>query len=327
MEAQGREKGKYPPLRLPQGRRPRVLLLGNGLNRVYGGASWAGLLEKINRTNYTPEQAKGLPLPMQAVLLSQDHVDESLKDLRQELTQCELHPWLNRQLRKLLDMPFDCILTPNFTYELECAMDPDFLRVPYRSRRCRRHTAAVKRVEKRFMLHTYYDLPLKHGSTPLFHIHGEASKPDSVILGHYFYGTLLFSYDNYLTRRAPGQFYRLERGKAELLSWLDYFILGDVYTLGFGFDTAEIDLWWLLCRKKRERASHGELYFFEPERKIYETKRGLLEAYNVCCESLGTAEPDDEGYRIFYEQAIREIGRRLEGRREEENEAMEVTME
>lgn len=322
-----REKEKYPPLRLPQGRRPRVLLLGNGLNRVYGGASWAGLLEKINRTNYTPEQAKGLPLPMQAVLLSQDHVDESLKDLRQELTQCELHPWLNRQLRKLLDMPFDCILTPNFTYELECAMDPDFLRVPYRSRRCRRHTAAVKRVEKRFMLHTYYDLPLKHGSTPLFHIHGEASKPDSVILGHYFYGTLLFSYDNYLTRRAPGQFYRLERGKAELLSWLDYFILGDVYTLGFGFDTAEIDLWWLLCRKKRERASHGELYFFEPERKIYETKRGLLEAYNVCCESLGTAEPDDEGYRIFYEQAIREIGRRLEGRREEENEAMEVTME
>lgn len=327
MEAQGREKGKYPPLRLPQGRRPRVLLLGNGLNRVYGGASWAGLLEKINRTNYTPEQAKGLPLPMQAVLLSQDHVDESLKDLRQELTQCELHPWLNRQLRKLLDLPFDCILTPNFTYELECAMDPDFLRVPYRSRRCRRHTAAVKRVEKRFMLHTYYDLPLKHGSTPLFHIHGEASKPDSVILGHYFYGTLLFSYDNYLTRRAPGQFYRLERGKAELLSWLDYFILGDVYTLGFGFDTAEIDLWWLLCRKKRERASHGELYFFEPERKIYETKRGLLEAYNVCCESLGTAEPDDEGYRLFYEQAIREIGRRLEGRREEENEAMEVTME
>ena len=86
----------------------------------------------------------------------------------------------------------------------------------------------------------------------IFHIHGEALKPDSVILGHYFYGTLLFSYDNYLTRRAPQQCYRMEGG--HLLSWLDYFILGDVYTLGFGFDTAEIDLWWLLCRKKRERA-------------------------------------------------------------------------
>lgn len=31
---------------IPPGKRPQVLLLGNGLNRVYGGASWAGLLEK-----------------------------------------------------------------------------------------------------------------------------------------------------------------------------------------------------------------------------------------------------------------------------------------
>lgn len=306
-----REKGKkgHPPLQMPPGRRPRVLLLGNGLNRVYGGASWSGLLEKINRTDYTQEQIKTIPLPMQAVLLSQDHVDESLKELREELTRCELHPWLAEQLQRLLALPFDCILTPNFTYELECAMDPDFLNVPYRIRRLRRHTAAVKQAEKRFMLHTYYDLPLAHGATPLFHIHGEALKPDSVILGHYFYGTLLFSYDNYLTSRAPGQFYRIEGG--QLLSWLDYFILGDVYTLGFGFDTAEVDLWWLLCRKKRERAHHGEVYFFEPRRQVSEIKRGLLEAYNVCCESLGTSEPDNDGYRIFYEKAIREIGRRL----------------
>lgn len=303
-----RKKG-HPPLQMPAGRRPRVLLLGNGLNRVYGGASWSGLLEKINRTEYTQEQIKTIPLPMQAVLLSQDHVDESLKDLREELTQCELHPWLARQLQRLLALPFDCILTPNFTYELECAMDPDFLNVPYRIRRLRRHTAEVQQAEKRFMLHTYYDLPLAHGPTPLFHIHGEALKPDSVILGHYFYGTLLFSYDNYLTNRAPKQFYRMEGG--QLLSWLDYFILGDVYTLGFGFDTAEIDLWWLLCRKKRERASHGELYFFEPRRQVSEIKRGLLEAYNVRCESLGTSEPDNDGYRIFYEKAIGEIGRRL----------------
>lgn len=304
-----REKEKYPPLRLPQGRRPRVLLLGNGLNRVYGGASWSGLLEKINRTDYTQEQIKTIPLPMQAVLLSQDHVDESLKELREELTRCELHPWLAEQLQRLLALPFDCILTPNFTYELECAMDPDFLNVPYRIRRLRRHTEAVKQAEKRFMLHTYYELPLTHGPTPLFHIHGEALKPDSVILGHYFYGTLLFSYDNYLTRRAPKQLYRIEGRK--LLSWLDYFILGDVYTLGFGFDTAELDLWWLLCRKKRERSNHGEVYFFEPRRQVSEIKRGLLEAYNVCCESLGTSEPDNDGYRVFYEKAIGEIGRRL----------------
>ena len=94
-----------------------------------------------------------MPFPLQAVLLSQDHVDVSLQDLQQELTQCEVHPWLAEQLHRLLALPFDCILTPNFTYEVECALFPDFLNHP---QRFLRHTAAVPRAEKYFMLHTYY---------------------------------------------------------------------------------------------------------------------------------------------------------------------------
>ena len=115
------QKQKKAGLTISLGRRPKVLLLGNGMNRVYGGASWAGLLEKINRTSFTADQVKSMPFPMQAVLLSRDQVDVSLQDLQRELTQCEVHPWLGEQLRRLLAMPFDCILTPNFTYEVECA--------------------------------------------------------------------------------------------------------------------------------------------------------------------------------------------------------------
>ena len=292
--------------------RPKVLLLGNGLNRVYGGASWAGLLARMNRTDYTPEQVKGIPMPMQAVLLSEDHVDVSLKDLRRELTRYESHPWLEEQLRTLLGMPFDCVLTPNFTYELEYALDPDFLS---RHRRYQRHTQAVERAERQFMLHTYYSLPTPTGPTPVFHIHGEARKPDTVILGHYYYGNLLFRYDDYLTRRAPVGQYRVGKDGLTVQSWLDYFILGDVYVLGFGFDTAEIDLWWLLCRKKRERAGHGALYFIEPDKKGAETKHGLLRAYHAQSVTLGMADLNNEDYKQFYEKAVEEIGCRLaEGR-------------
>ena len=293
-------------------RRPRVLLLGNGLNRVYGGASWAGLLARINRTDYSPEQVKGIPMPMQAVLLSEDHVDVSLKDLRRELTRYEGHPWLEERLRALMAMPFDCVLTPNFTYEIECALVPDFLDSPHRHRRFQRHTPAVDRAERQFMLHTYYELPTPTGPTPVFHIHGEARKPDTVILGHYYYGNLLFRYDDYLTRRAPGGLYRMGKEGMTALSWLDYFILGDVYCLGFGFDTAEMDLWWLLCRKKRERAAHGALYFIEPDRKSAETKHALLRAYDAQCVTMGMADLDNDGYKRFYEKAVAEIGRRLE---------------
>lgn len=306
-----------PQLTIQPHTRPQVLLLGNGMNRVYGGASWAGLLQKINRTPFTPEEVKAIPLPMQAVLLSEDHVDESLKDLRQELTRCELHPWLDGQLKKLLSMPFDCILTPNFTYELECAADPDFLNGKSRYRKYQRHTPAVRRAEKRFMLHTYYSLPTQGGEVPLFHIHGEARKPDSVILGHYFYGNLLFCYDDYLTRRAPNRRYPMAGDPKGLpvMSWLDYFILGDVYCLGFGYDTAEMDLWWLLCRKKREISAHGDLYFIEPDRKSAVTKIALLQAYNAKHLSLGMAELRPEDYQGFYEKAVREIGRMIKERR------------
>ena len=300
-------------LTIEPGRRPKVLLLGNGLNRVYGGASWTGLLNRINRTEFTPEQVKDIPLPMQAVLLSEDHVDVSLKDLQRELTQCDQHPWLMGQLRILLGQPFDCILTPNFTYELECAADPKFLEVPSRPQRYRRHTEMVDRAETRFMLHTYYSIPFEGREIPLFHIHGEASKPDSVILGHYYYGNLLFCYDDYLTRCAPDRKYRLgTSGKGmPVMSWLDYFILGDVYTLGFGFDTAEMDLWWLLCRKKRERSDHGDLYFFEPERRVAATKHALLKAYNAKSVTMQMDNLTNDGYRLFYERAIREISRRV----------------
>ena len=303
------------PLLLPPGRRPRVLLLGNGLNRVFGGASWTGLLREINRTHFTTEQVRSLPFPLQAVLLSDDHVDQSLKSLQRKLTACEMHPWLEGQLKKLLDPPFDAILTANFTYELEYAADPAFGAIPYRARRYRRHTRAVSQAEKWFMLSTYYDLPIGSGRTvPLFHIHGEALKPDTVILGHYYYGNLLFRYDDYLTRYAPGQSYRdrMTPDGLEVLSWLDYFILGDVYTVGFGFDVSEMDLWWLLCRKKRERAAHGSVLFFEPDRTSAETKNALLNAYGVKRFPLGARDLKSSDYQEFYERAVNEIVRRMQ---------------
>ncbi len=302
---------RHEPLTISAARRPKVLLLGNGLNRVYGGASWEGLLDMINRTEYTRDQVKEIPMPMQAVLLSGDHVESSLKELKQELTKYESHPWLEEQLRKLLSMPFDCILTPNFTYELECAVDPEFLSSPVRHRRYQRHTPAVSRAERQFMLHTYYQLPAPGGSVPVFHIHGEARKPESVILGHFYYGNLLFCYDSYLTKRAPGGTYPSGQPDLTVQSWLDYFILGDVYSIGFGFDTSELDLWWLLCRKKRERADHGALYFFDPEREKTRTRHALLRAYETNCISLGFSEPDNDGFRRFYENAVEEIGRRV----------------
>ena len=94
-------------------------------------------------------------------------------------------------------------------------------------------------------------------------------------------------------------------------SWIFDFFTEDMYILGLNLDACEIDLWWLLCRKKRERAPHGALYFIEPDRKGSETKHGLLRAYHAQSVSLGVSDPDNDGYKAFYEKAVAEIGRRM----------------
>ena len=115
-----------------------------------------------------------MPFPMQAVLLSRDQVDVSLQDLQRELTQCEVHPWAGEQLRRLLAMPFDCILTPNFTYEVECALVPDFMDHPLRYLR---HTAAVPRAEKGLCSTPIIICPGPRGSFPCFMSMGRPGCP------------------------------------------------------------------------------------------------------------------------------------------------------
>ena len=48
----------------------------------------------------------------------------------------------------------------------------------------------------------------------------------------------------------------------ECHGWLDYFLLGDVFAVGFGFDFSEFDIWWAMERKSREHASHGQLHAY-----------------------------------------------------------------
>lgn len=168
------------------------------------------------------------------------------------------------------------------------------------------------------MLHTYYDI----ANTKIWHIHGEGRKKNSIVLGHYYYGNLLARYKEYFV--GIRNKYRQMEDVGEtppIKSWLDAFILGDVYILGLGMVFSEIDLWWLFNRKKRENASCGKIYFLEPRQgKDVDLKRELLRCYDVELRDYGveldSPKTDDEDevrrveeinkekYRMFYDTAI-----------------------
>lgn len=317
---------------------PQVLLLGNGLNRAFGGGSWRSLIDTLggNQTlEYRQDLIEKVPFPLQAVLFTKDRIDTTIRKNRASLCLCadDLSD-LVKTLKPIWGMGFDHILTTNYSYELECAADSKFDKRCCHNKTCHGECpfkAAMqytrKHAETHYLLHTYNAVVHEGREQKIWHIHGEARKPDSVILGHYFYGKLLQRYDKLLSERGNKQYARQQNGEPPILeSWLDAFIMGDVYILGFGCDFSEWDIWWLLNRKKRERARHGKTVFYEPQCEDLTVKQALLRTYDVDVRNLGfdSSRLTDKGennptifFRTFYQKAIEDIQNQCQIKKEQ----------
>lgn len=289
---------------------PKILLLGNGINRAFHSDSWDALLNTIDirRERYDIGEFR-CPETLKAILITGDNVDKALENEKERLGALGTKKPAEQLalLRRLLEMDFDEILTTNYSYELEsAALGKEHIN-EHALRRMQRHTAEVPRCETRFMLHTYNSVQLCGKEQHIWHIHGEARKPGSMILGAYYYGNLLGKITE-LDRRRGTYFTASEH--AAVRSWTDAFILGEVYILGFGFGFAETDLWWLLNRKKRERAAVGKTYFYElkPPSETNRAKLDLLRLMNVEIVYIGTENGD---WRGAYTKAVEDIEKRM----------------
>lgn len=293
---------------------PQVLFLGNGLNRAYGANDWGELLKHIQKNpRVSFDQMNDLPFPLQAVLATEDHVDVVCKEasLREQGVK-DIEP-MRQQLQTLLRIPFDHILTTNYSYEIERIANNKVKQDGEYCKKLTRTTLKNKKAESKYMLHTYNEVCFENNEHKVWHIHGENRKPQSLILGHYAYGTLLSKYQDELRKRGNKQFEREQQGEPPYIeSWIDAFIMGDVHIIGFGFDFSEMDLWWLLNRKKREKASHGNVVFYSPI-EGNELRLSMLEAYGVRIENLGFySKPSN--FKAFYEAAIAHISNSISNR-------------
>lgn len=297
--------------------RPQVLMLGNGLNLAYGGVSWGTLLKEISVREDIPERLN-CPMPMQAILHTNNDIKTAMEKKKSSLYGNVGNAEQRLILQNVLRMGFDDILTTNYSYELEIAALGLSSVKESQIKKMNRHTPRVGRVESKYLLHSYNELNVDDVQNRVWHIHGEARKPDSMILGHYYYAILLGRMIDYVSSNENRYESNSRAGKeVELLSWLDSFILGDVYVLGFGFDVSEFDLWWLLNRKKREKAPHGDVYFFEPRDEGFNERIELLKLLGVKHIDCDIAKPEKDNplrseiYKEFYCTALSEMEKRM----------------
>lgn len=296
---------------------PQVLLLGNGLNKAYQGASWNELIESIwVNKRITSNAICDAPFPLQAVIATDDSIDEKLKEKPDSFYGVKSIDEIRAPIEQLLGIGFDHILTTNYSYEIERVACPLVDRDGRYCKKLTAHTGACKNAETRYLLHTYNQLPYGDFINKVWHIHGEMRKPQSVVLGHYYYGKLLGKYMAELDKRGNQQKIRQEKYLPPIMdSWIDAFIMGDVYVLGFGYDFSEMDMWWLLNRKKRENARHGKVVFYEPSFGK-ELKLSMLDTYGVQTEDLGF-RAQGPNYKAFYAAAIDDIRKCVKQAQEE----------
>ena len=296
--------------------RPKVLLLGNGLLQAFGGESWNDFLNSIKRRDDLDNDLSKIicPEPLKAILVTGDKVDVAMRAKCEKLlSNNDFSEDLSDMLRLILSMGFDHILTTNYTYEIEqAAIYPESLS---ESKLKKMSKSTAGRVEGKYLIHTYSRVVFEDRENKVWHIHGEARKPDSTILGHYYYGNLLCKIREEVKKIDECRWERMAEKNA---SWIDAFLFGDIYCIGFGFGFSEFDLWWLLNRKAREKNNYGKMYFYEPFDIKYWAKIDLL---NLMKNSNGEhiVEVINQGYktnseinwRQYYKDVIEDISRKL----------------
>lgn len=280
---------------------PKVLLTGNGINRAFKDEDWDKLLKDMAseeiRNNW--EQIKDLPYPLKVVAATDNHVDTQIKASAKNMIQISNSEEKNSLINQILECNFDAILTTNYTYEIEQAWNPEFHIQLGKASKYRHKTCKDKSKDETLRLYQY--LQVNDDMPPIWHIHGEAAKPDSVILGHYYYGKLLSRIQTY-TAETIRRYLIKAKHQEEFYprSWVDYLLFGDVYILGQGLDFSEMDLWWLLECKKRHQL--GKVYWCTKDCK--DGPLQLAKAYGV--EVIKQYKEISE-YEKYYAKVLEEL--------------------
>lgn len=325
---------------ITKGRMPKVILLGNGVNRAFGGTSWDELLNELAIEKYKGKGIKNCPMPLKAILVTENQIQNRLsgyiKKHREEAYGKIEYIKQAEMLQKTLAIGADHILTTNYSYELEIAAQKGRWTLSEKEiKKMMKHTDDVKKADPKYLLHTYNEVHCGDKINRIWHIHGEARKSNSIILGHYYYGNLVFKFKEHFDKIRNKYNSILEKGEElNLKSWIDAFILGDVYILGVRLDLSEFDLWWLINRKAQENfKGKGKIYFYEPkiESENKEEIDARLALLGVFAEikDMGVTIPEknksdnlaqNQAYLEFYQKAIDDIEKKINSMTQKEEE-------
>lgn len=282
----------------------KVLLLGNGINRSFRKSSWKEMIASVSDRPY--KEIKALPYSMQVVAATGDMVEASAETICRGMLKDGIEEEQRAMLSELAAIPMDALLTTNYSYELEQAISGKsggIRRNPWA--KC---SVPVKDEESRWLNRYSLVADTEGKEHQIWHIHGEATAPKNMVMGHYYYGKLIGWICDYM----PNFLRRYHRASYRPLSWVDYFMTDDVYMFGLGMDPSEANLWYLIAAKKR-RFPDTHVYFYTPDDRREDILL-MLSTYGV--KIIETPLDGEKGkYKRYYAKMIPEIRKAMAGSR------------
>ena len=283
-------------LQIDMRRFPKVLFLGNGILRLTNnGTGWSDLLSALSSDGRIKQDICNVPNAMQPEAIRGTDVEEVQRLTATSLTSQKPH----NILKQLVFLDFDAILTTNYTYEIETALLNGKWNDNYR-----RHSHMTLFGSPHVLYNTYKCNIVKDingRAIPVFHVHGELARKRSLVLSYYSYADAVYHLiEMNKLRKNDYEEHQQSGSLLNVRGWLDYFLMGEVYSVGFGFDLSEFDIWWAAERKSREHADNGMLHAYTISGSSEKSKSLMLRAMGI----------DERYYRVYdgqYEKAYMSV--------------------
>ena len=298
-----------------------ALLIGNGINRLTKGEyGWEDFLKKLigkfcdGHVVHEKDNPKPFPLLYEEIvshaLLKNPEAEKEIKEfMKENLVQInpnEGHGLIREVIHR---RKINNILTTNYDYIIEQTVDGTEGEKPKQDAGETKYSLCRRKL-------------IKNGNCSIWHIHGELNHPDAIVLGHEHYGDTLSKMDDIISTGRKTINLPLERLNNRIFdeviyTWVDFFFKYNIHIIGLNLYFSEIDLWWLLVYRVRQKArafsqDNERKLNFEIQNKIYfyypsytnpdGTEKNKLEILNNLGVTLVPIELHEDDYQRFYKE-------------------------
>lgn len=314
-----------------------VIFFGNGLNRVSEGLDWKNLIKQVSGSDYIEGLSNTLQYDVAFLSKKLNYKGDSSvspaennfkKELADEIIKSQKNSQISEVYQKLAAMPVEDYITTNYEYCLEAALMANGYDDANESEKEQyRFIPYIK--ESVYSLHRCHAFIKKDGAKVkikrIWHIHGEAKNPASIMLGYNHYGSTLGRMANYYNGKDIYKSLGILQNRLSSLStsepksWIDLFYMKNIHIIGYGLDNAEIDIWWLLGKRARmnQNKQLPIINFYEmdliDEQRV--AKQKALDAFSVTTniKSLLKAEKNElnKVFAEYYLETLEAINKTI----------------